>query len=146
MEATSIEQLRQLILDDYPELLSCDESKKMLSAILKLIVTEIKGLYQTRNAPINQEHAEELFRKVLGPSRFHYVQRILETEFEAEHLQMQVGVFAYSRLKKITWECMPVFESLGFADTSGDPLLRHAIIGRIRDLLKGDSILNFPFS
>src|SRR3546814_364270 len=147
MKTTLIEQLDKLIRDDYPELLSCHEGKKKLRKMLELVVQKLQESELPPETPVTDKQIAALFESVFGPSRFHYVKRILKKEFETDYLQIQLTGFTDLKLSKLTWACMAVFEAAGFTSVTDDnTLLRYAIIGALKDHLKNGLIANYPFS
>src|SRR3546814_13261412 len=111
MKTTLIEQLDKLIRDDYPELLSCHEGKKKLRKMLELVVQKLQESELPPETPVTDKQIAALFESVFGPSRFHYVKRILKKEFETDYLQIQLTGFTDWKLRKLTGACMAVFEA-----------------------------------
>ena len=79
---------------------------------------------------------EEL-TKDLRPSKFNYIQGVLENEFEEDFLRIkESGMLTYEIINLIT-ESETVFETLGFMqDNEQDRMLRYAIAGTIRQYME----------
>ena len=75
--------------------------------------------------------------KDLRPSKFNYIQGVLEDEFEEDFLRIkESGMLTYEIINLIT-ESETVFETLGFMqDNEQDRMLRYAIAGTIRQYME----------
>jgi len=81
---------------------------------------------------------EEL-TKELRPSKFIYIQGVLEEDFEEDFLRIkESGLLNYEIINLIT-ESEIVFETLGFMqDIEQDRMLRYAIAGTIRQYMESE--------
>lgn len=84
-----------------------------------------------------EELCMEELTKDLRPSKFNYIQGILEDEFEEDLLRLkESGLLTYQIINLIT-ESETVFETLGFTeDNEQNRMLRYAIIGTIRQYME----------
>jgi len=79
---------------------------------------------------------EELTRD-LRPSRFNYMQELLEQEFEADYLRMKKsGILTYEVINLIG-ACEPIFEVFAFGEENEDNReLKYAVMGMIAEYLE----------
>ncbi len=84
-----------------------------------------------------EELCMEELTKDLRPSKFNYIQGVLEDEFEEDFLRIkESGLLTYEIINLIT-ESETVFETLGFMqDNEQDRMLRYAIAGTIRQYME----------
>jgi hypothetical protein len=84
-----------------------------------------------------EELCMEELTKDLRPSKFNYIQGVLEDEFEEDFLRIkESGMLTYEIINLIT-ESETVFETLGFMQhNEQDRMLRYAIAGTIRQYME----------
>lgn len=84
-----------------------------------------------------EELCMEELTKDLRPSKFNYIQGILEDEFEEDLLRIkESGLLTYEIINLIT-ESETVFETLGFTEVNEqDRMLHYAIAGTIRQYME----------
>ena len=87
-------------------------------------------------AYIIEEQCLEFLTEDLRPSRFNYLLKVLEEDFEAVYQQFrEAGILTYETINLIE-ACAPVFETMGFtSDNEEDRQLHHAITGAVKEYL-----------
>jgi len=84
-----------------------------------------------------EELCMEELTKDLRPSKFNYIQGVLEDEFTQDFLRIkESGLLTYEIINLIN-ESETVFETLGFTEVNEqDRMLRYAITGTIRQYME----------
>ena len=108
-------------------------NKKMDS--VKYLLAEI--LSESKPRYIVEETCINLLTKDLKPSRFGYINSILEEEFESSYTQFsESGILLYE-VVNVMESCKVIFETIGFTiESEENPVLRYAIIGQIAEYLQ----------
>lgn len=126
----------------YPELLLSLEDRSETSAYLDQKIKEVKPLIQRLTATGTPGYIieEECLRHLtadLGPSRYNYLQTLMEDEFETVYYQMwETGVLHYELVNLINFSA-PVFQSFDFCEANEeDRMLRYAITGTVQQYLE----------
>lgn len=85
---------------------------------------------------IIEEQCLDFLTEDLRPSRFNYLLKVLEEDFETNYQQFrEAGILTYETINLIT-ACNPVFEALGFtSDNEDDKQLRYSITGTVKEYL-----------
>jgi hypothetical protein len=79
---------------------------------------------------------EEVLSNSLFPSRFDYLNAVLEEEFEETWLQFSKnGILTYELINLVA-ECEPDFAVFNFPENEDSRMLRYAIIGTIAQYLQ----------
>lgn len=138
--------LLQYVKQNNPDLLYQMESETVLLEWLAKKISCVSGMWEQmkrkRQPDVMVEEAcmEEL-TKDLRPSRFHYINNILEAEFSADHSRMlNSGVLRYEIINLVN-RCQSTFDDLRFAEENEDNrFTRYAITGVIRDYLLDNSV------
>lgn len=139
MQEVLIVKLHQYISENNPDLLITLQNRDYVSGYLKEKVAAIapmldKLLAANTPAYVIEDRCMDELTKDLRPSKFNYLTSILEEEFEPDYYQLkESGIFTYEIINLIE-ACMPVFETLGFAEeTENDRHLRYAITGAVKE-------------
>jgi hypothetical protein len=79
---------------------------------------------------------EEALRSSLSPSKYDYLDSVLEEEYEDAWLQFSKnGILTYELINLVA-ECEPDFTTFNFPDNEDSRMLRYAIIGTIAQYLQ----------
>jgi hypothetical protein len=135
------EKLRSYIQQNNPELLiglqeSFSVNTYLDDQISKVMPTVVRLLGEEKPGYIIEELAMNELTEPLRPSRFNYLQDVLEEEFNKEyHAFKQAGVLTYETINLIE-ACKDTFENFPFTeDTEDVRFLRYAIIAKVHDYL-----------
>lgn len=138
MQEVLIAKLHQYITDNHPDLLITLQHGGNVSNYLKEKVAAIAPMLDELlavNTPaylIQNDCMAELIKDLI-PSKYNYLNAVLEEEFELDYYRLkQSGTLTYEIINLIE-ACRPVFDSIGFTkDSENDPYLRYAITGVIK--------------
>ncbi len=139
METVLMEKLYDYIKDNNPDLfMVLQEESKLTDYIndrVKSMTTVIQQ-WQAADKPnyMIEEACLAIMTEDLRPSKFHFINNVLEEEFETKWLELNNnGLLIYETINLIE-ACEPLFTSLGFTAANEDnQQLRNAIIGNISD-------------
>lgn len=141
MENNLKEKLWYYIVHNNPDLMFKLQEEYTVSDYLNEKVNSVQSLIdkmRTDSRPqyIIEEMCLNELTEDLKPSRFLYIQSLLEEEFEQRFSSFsESGILTYEILNLME-SCSEVFETIGFTkENEEDPLLRNAIIGQISDYL-----------
>ena len=130
-------KLHQYISENNPDLLlSLQEKNKTTSYISDKVsgLNELIHELKEANTPayIIEEVCMDALTKDLRPSKYNYINNILEEEFEFAYLQFQKsGTLLYEVINLIK-QCEPYFEELGFTEENeNNKELHYAVAGTI---------------
>lgn len=141
METMLIEKLRKYILDNNPDILLnlqtdfsfnqyLEEKVLCIQPLLEELLTEGKPSYIIEEICLNE------LTKDLRPSKFNYIQSVLEEEFEQDFLLMKKNNTLTYEIMNLINECESVFEVFGFTEETEDSRdLRYALAGTIQQFL-----------
>lgn len=136
------EKLWTFIVHNNPDLMLNLQQDFAVTDYLEEKVNGIQYLtsqLRAENKPgyVIEAHCIEELTKELRPSKFNYIQGVLEDEFEEDFLRIkESGMLTYEIINLIT-ESETVFETLGFMqDNEQDRMLRYAIAGTIRQYME----------
>ncbi|PSK90789.1 hypothetical protein [Taibaiella chishuiensis] len=106
-----------------------DKVSKVMPIILNLLEQGKPG-YIIEELSLNEMTAE------LKPSRFNYLQTVLETEFSEYYQQwVDLGVLTYETINLVI-SCKETFEAFSFSvENEDNRFMRYAIIAAIHDYL-----------
>lgn len=141
MQAILTAKLYEYIIDNNVDLLiELQQEGKVDSYLQEKVATvdELINLLQSTNTPsyIIEEQCLDFLTKDLRPSKFNYLLKVLEEDFEKDYHQFrEAGILTYETINLIA-ACNPVFEALGFSsDNEDDKQLRYAITGTMTKYL-----------
>ena len=141
MESILLEKLRAYIVINNPDLVEQLQAKYSVTQFLEDKVTTVMPMVVRLTAEGKPAHViEELslneMTKELRPSKFNFIQNVLETEFEADYKRLfAMGVLTCETVN-ILISCKDIFESYAFSEANKDNrFLRYAIIAAIHDYL-----------
>lgn len=108
-----------------------DKVEAVMPLALRLIEEERPG-YAIEELCMNEMTAD------LRPSRFHYLQQILQDEFNDSYQKFrEAGVLTYETVNLLE-QCNTVMDDHGFSEENEDDrFLRYAIIAEVHDYLLG---------
>lgn len=139
MQEVLIAKLHQYIYENNQDLLITLQQEGDVNGYLKEKVAAIafmldKLLAANTPAYLIEDRCMDELTKDLRPSKFNYLTSILEEEFEPDYYRLkESGILTYEVINLIEF-CMPVFETLGFAEeTENDKHLRYAITGAVKE-------------
>ena len=142
MEQSLKEKLWAYIMENHPELMFSLQEDYSVRKYLDDKVTALRPQLEQWRAEdlpryIMEEQALQELIKDLGPSRFHYIRDILETEFTTDFLRLkEAGVLTYEGVNLIE-ACKEAFEAIGFsAENKESRRLRYAVMGIIAQYLE----------
>ena len=139
MQETLIVKLRQYIFENNLDLVIALQEKNNVESYLKEKVLSVETLLTQlliEDVPgyIVEERCMDILTQDLRPSKFNYLNSVLEEEFENNYLRLKRnGTLSYEVINLIEL-CNPVFESIGFTEGSeNDRHLRYGITGVIKE-------------
>lgn len=141
MKEELIEKLRKYIVDNNPEILLSVHVGFSISQYLTDKVDGVMPLVSEfieakKPAYIITELVMQQLTEDLRPSKFIYIQNVLEVEFRDSYDQFsEAGVLTYETINMIA-ACKEIFETFGFSEENEDDRhLRYAIIAEVHDYL-----------
>ncbi|MDQ6761234.1 MAG: DUF1896 domain-containing protein [Bacteroidota bacterium] len=137
MQEILINKLHKYILENNLDLVIALQEKDNVDSYLKEKVSSIDALLTQlliEDVPgyIIAERCMDTLTQDLRPSKFNYLNSVLEEEFENNYSRLKRnGTLSYEVINLIEL-CNPVFETIGFTeDNENDRHLRYAITGAI---------------
>jgi len=142
MKGILINKLHQYIRENNPGLLLQLEQDGKVSEYLSNKVNTSDALineYKGQPAYIIEEACMDELTKDLRPSKYNYINQILQEEFEDAYQQLQnSGTLKFEVINLIS-QCQPVFETIGFTEENEDSSeLRNAITGTVSEYLESN--------
>ena len=139
MQDILINKLHQYIRENNPDLLLQLEEDRKVTEYLSNKVNATAPIiieYKDQPAYIIEEACMDELTKDLRPSKYNYINQILEEEFEDTYRQLQKsGTLKFEVINLIS-QCQPVFEAIGFTEENEDSSeLRNAITGTVSEYL-----------
>lgn len=141
MQHVLMEKLRSYIAANNPDLLISlqggfsvtqylKDKVDLVMPIVDNLIREDKPQYIIEELCMNELTAD------LRPSKFHYIQKIIEEEFADDYKRLaEAGVLTYETVNLID-ACKEVFETFEFSEENEDNrFLRYAIIAEIHNYL-----------
>lgn len=132
------------LFNNYPDLLISIGQESSVTSFVQDKVAVVNDLLnellaEGKPAYIIYEMCMVALTKELGPSRYNYLQSILEEEFETDYRRLnENGTLRYEVINLII-ECNVVFELFGFTEENeANRKLRYAITGEIQAYLKSN--------
>jgi hypothetical protein len=145
MQKVLIGKLLEYVRDNNPDILFALEAEASLTTWLTdkvhtvdIIIEQLKE-QQLPNYQIEEICMEEL-TKDLRPSKYNYIYKLLEEEFE-QHYQrvLQTGLLQHEVINLIH-HCQSAFEDLNFSEDNEDnQFLKYAIIGCVSEYFESES-------
>lgn len=147
MQQLLIHKLHDHLRQFYPELLLGLQDQQGVTPYLREKVEAVLPLAeQLRNTGtpryIIEEECLHFLIADLGPSRYNYLQNLVEEEFETTYyLMSEAGVLTYE-LINLVGHCKDLFDALDFCEANEeDRKLRYAIMGHVQEYLE---LMNQP--
>ncbi len=135
-------KLYEYIKENNPDLLLTLQEESKVEVYLRDSIASIDGLIDwliSEEAPpfIIEEMCMEELTRPLRPSKFNYLNELLEEEFPDEFQRLSGSGLLISEVIKIVKMCEPVFLKLGFKeDTTDGSQIYYAITGIVSEYLK----------
>ena len=142
MQEILVKKLHHYIQDNNPDLLLILLEENRLTDYLHENVASINELInqlvsENKASSIIEELCMEELTKTLLPSRFNYLQSLLEEEFQHEYDQLEQAGILTTELINMISACDPVFDELGFSkENEDDRYLRYAVMGAVHEYFK----------
>lgn len=142
MEDVLMEKLYGYIRDNNPDVFMALQEEGKLTGYINDKVLSMSALMKQRQADgqpnyIIEEECIAAMTADLRPSKFHYINNILEEEFETKWLEFNNNGLLRYELINIVNACEAVFEEMDFTEENeNDNLLRYAIIGTLAGYLE----------
>ncbi len=150
MQGTLIKNLYQYIRVNNPDILLDLEETGSVTTYLSNRVSSVDYLHKqlsTEGKPsyIIEELCMNFLTQDLKPSRYNYIQNILEAEFELKYKELtESGLLLYEVSNMIKY-CLSVFDDLNFSEENEDNrFLRYAITGVVKEYLENVTSENLP--
>ena len=141
MQEILVRKLHDYIRDNNPDLLLILLEENRLTDYLHENVSSINEfinqlLSENKASSIIEELCMEELTSALLPSRFNYLQTLLEEEFQNEHDRLEQSGILTTELINLITACDPVFDELGFSKANEDDrYLRYAVMGAMHEYL-----------
>ena len=141
MQEILIKKLHEYIRENNPDLLlHLEEEGKVTEYLSKKISTVDALLNQQgkeQSAYIIEETCMDVLTQDLRPSKFNYISKVLEEDFEDTYQQLQKsGTLKFEVINLIN-RYQPVFDAIGFTEENEDSKeLKYAITGSIGEYLE----------
>lgn len=143
MQKVLKEKLRAYLVHNNPDLLLKLQGDKSISNYIddkvgNVMPTALQLIAEGKPGHAITELCMNELTEDLRPSRFNYLQELLETEFREEYQKFkEAGVLTYETVNMVE-ACADVFEVHGFSEANEDDrFLRYAIIAEVHDYLLG---------
>jgi hypothetical protein len=142
MEKMLIKKLHEYIRENNPDLLlQLEEDSKVTEYLFNKVNATAPIIIEYKGQPdyIIEEACMDELTKDLRPSKYNYINQILEEEFEDTYQQLQnSGTLKFEVINLIS-QCQPVFEAIGFTEENEDSSeLRNAITGTVSEYLESN--------
>lgn len=141
MQQLLMNKLHEYLSGNNPDLLVTLQQENRVTAYLEDKIETVVPLLEQLRADgkpgyIIEEACMALLTEDLRPSKFNYVSRVLEEEFEADYYRFkELGILTYEVINMIN-ECDEVFETFGFTEENEDDRgLYYAVTGTISGYL-----------
>ncbi len=135
------EKLKAYIRQNNPELFirlqeSFSVTTYLEDKVSKVMPTVLRLLEEDKPAYAIEELAMNELTEELRPSRFNYLQAVLEEEFSKEYEAFKkAGVLTYETIN-LTEACKELLDNFPFTeDSEADRFLRYAVIAKISEYL-----------
>ena len=141
MQQALITKLHEYIRENNPDLLfQLEEDGKVTEYLSDKISTVSALIKQTENgkpAYIIEDACMDVLTQDLRPSKFNYISKLLQEEFESTYNQLQESGTLKFEVINLIDQCQSVFDDLKFSSENEDnQFLRYAILGTISEYLE----------
>lgn len=141
MKDSLINKLHEYIRENNPDvLMQLEEDGKVneyLSDRLSTVVVLLNQLNKGQPGYIVEETCMDTMTQDLRPSKYNYINNILEEEFESTYQQLKESGTLKFDVINLIHQCQSVFEDLNFSEENEDNrFTRCAIIGCISEYLE----------
>ena len=138
MKDSLIKKLHEYIRKNNPDvLMQLEEDGKVTEYLSDRLSTVVVLLNQrTRGQPgyMVEETCMEVMTQDLRPSKYNYINNILEEEFESTYQQLKESGTLKFEVINLIHQCKSVFEDLNFSEVNEDNrFTRYAIIGCVSE-------------
>lgn len=141
MQETLMQKLLQYITENNPDLLVRLEEEETVSNYLLSKVSAVASILERTDLPdyIKEETCLNAMTQSLRPSRYNYICRVLEVEFETTYLQLKrSGILKYEAVNLVMY-CQPLFEAVHFSEANEENrLLYYAVAGAVVEYFDKD--------
>jgi len=141
MQSALKEKLKGYIQQNNPELLirlqeSFSVTTYLEDKVSKAMPTVLRLLEEGKPGYVIEELTLAELTQELRPSRFNFLQSVLEEEFQGDYLTFKkAGVLTYETIN-LTAACKELLDNFPFTeDTEDDRFLRYAVIAKISEYL-----------
>ncbi|MBB1285708.1 hypothetical protein HRH25_15095 [Flavisolibacter sp. BT320] len=141
MQENLMQKLLLYITENNPDLLFRLEEEEAVSNYLLDKVTSVSSIINGADQPdyLKEETCMSIMTQSLRPSKFNYICRVLEEEFEATHWQLKrSGTLKYEAVNLVMY-CQPLFEAVHFSEANEENrLLYYAVAGAVVEYFDKD--------
>lgn len=143
MQKILVHKLHEYIKENNPDLLlQLEQDGKVIEYLTNKVstVNDLPNQFKKRQpAYIIDDACMDVLTQDLRPSKFNYINTILEEEFTDKHQQLrEIGILKFEVINIVT-QCLSTFEDLKFSEANEDnQFLRYAITGTIRDYFESN--------
>ena len=150
MQQILINKLHQYMRENNPDVLMQLEEDGMVTTYLSTKLGYVEDLIkQVRNGQpsyIIENTCMDVLTRDLRPSKYNYIRRIVDEEFEETNNQLiESGLLQFEVINMIAY-CQSVFDDLNFSEENEENrFLRYAITGVIKEYLeegRGENVKN----
>jgi len=138
MKKILINKLHKYIRENNPDLLFQLEADRKLTEYLSDKISTVSALIRQMDngepAYIIEDACMDVLTQDLRPSKFNYINNLLQEEFESAYNQLQESGTLKSEVINMINYCQSVFEDLNFSEENeNNQFLQYAIIGTIKE-------------
>lgn len=146
MESVLIAEMVRVVVFQYPEIISSFPDNERFDAylleqlqILRPIFEEYcqTGIAKTEAMELTMKH----WAQILGPSKYNFIEDILEAEFEDAYNDYEQMGLLQLEVMNLADVCSTEFERFGFDADDGNRLLYYGIVSRMEEHFKGEAKL-----
>jgi hypothetical protein len=141
MQENLMQKLLLYITENNPDLLFRLEEEETVSNYLLDKVTSVSSIINDAARPdyLKEEICMSVITQSLRPSKFNYICRVLEEEFEATYWQLKrSGTLKYEAVSLVMY-CQPLFEAVHFSEANEENrLLYYAVAGAVVEYFDKD--------
>ena len=141
MQEMLLQKLLQYIAENNPDLLLRLEEEEVVSNYLLDKVTSVSFIINGTDQPdyLKEEVCMSVMTQSLKPSKFNYICRVLEEEFEATYRRLHgLGTLKYEAINLVMY-CQPLFEAVHFSEANEENrLLYYAVAGAVVEYFDKD--------
>lgn len=139
MKEILFQKLHQYIRENNPDILLPLEEERKVTAYLQNKISTVEALLEElQGQPIYiiEERCMEALTEDLRPSKFNYIKKILEEEFDDSYKRfIESGTLMFEGVNLVTF-CQPMFEAVDFTEDNEDNSdIKNIITGSIAEYL-----------